>query len=132
MIKLSYTLHRRAGMSRAEFQRYWLEEHAPLVKSVQVDLRLRRYAQVHTFVDASGGPDGTRGEMADAPDGVAELWWESLDELRAAMATPEGQRADALLVEDESKFIDFRRSSMGFGNVHEIIGFTRSLEGCDG
>ncbi len=122
MIKLSYTVHRRAGMSREAFQRYWLEEHAPLVQRVQADLRLRRYAQVHTFVDASGGPDGARGEMADAPDGVAELWWESLDDLRAAMGTPEGQRADALLVEDEAKFIDFARSSMGFGNVHEIIG----------
>ncbi len=60
--------------------------------------------------------------MEDAPDSVAELWWESLDDLRAAMASPEGQRADALLVEDEAKFIDFARSSMGFGNVHEIIG----------
>ena len=122
MIKLSYTLHRRAGMSREAFQRYWLEEHAPLVKRLQIDLRLRRYAQVHTFVDAGGGPDSARGVMEDAPDGIAELWWESLDDLGAAMATPEGQRADALLAADEAKFIDFARSSMGFGNVHEIIG----------
>ena len=122
MIKMSYTLRRQTGMSREAFQRYWREEHAPLVKRVQADLRLQRYAQVHMFVDAGRDPDSARGAMEEAPDGIAELWWESLDDLQAAMATPEGQRADALLVEDEAKFIDFARSSMGFGNVHTIIG----------
>jgi uncharacterized protein (TIGR02118 family) len=122
MIKLCYALRRRSELSREEFQRYWLEEHAPLVESVQADLRLQRYVQVHTFLDAGGNPNSARGKMDDAPDGVAELWWESMDDLQAAMATPEGQRADALLAEDEAKFIDFTRSSRGFGNIHEIVG----------
>ncbi len=122
MIKLCYMLRRRQDLSRAEFQRYWLEEHAPLVQRVQADLRLQRYVQVHTFLDAGDNPANPRGAMEEAPDGVAELWWESMGDLREAMATPEGQRADKLLAEDEAKFVDLGRSSMGFGNVQEIVG----------
>ncbi len=122
MIKLSFTLYRRPEMSREAFQQYWLEQHAPLVKQCQAALRIRRYAQLHTFVDAGQNADGPRGVMTEAPDGIAELWWDSLDDLRAAMATAEGQQADALLAEDEARFIDFRRSSLAFANVHQIIG----------
>ena len=32
MIKLVFTLRRSDRLSREEFQRYWREEHAPLVK----------------------------------------------------------------------------------------------------
>jgi hypothetical protein len=54
-------------------------------------------------------------------DGVAELWWESFDDLTAAMMSPEGQAAGLELLEDERKFIDLARSPLWFGNEFEVI-----------
>lgn len=122
MIKLTYVLRRRPEMSREEFQRYWRETHAPLVASVQEALQIKRYVQVHTSAAFGGGEAGPRGAMEEPHDGVAELWWESLEAMESAQATPEGRRAGALLAEDEAKFIDFSRSSIAFGEERPIIG----------
>ncbi len=121
MIKLTYVLHRRPELAREEFQQYWLENHAPLVASVQDALRIKRYIQVHTFADAGDDPNSPRGKMHDAHDGVAELWWESLEDIAEAQETPEGAAAAQLLFEDEAKFIDFTRSSSAFAQEHPII-----------
>ncbi len=53
-------------------------------------------------------------------DGVAELWWDSLDDIAAATARPDGQAAGAALLEDERKFIDLARSPLflGAGEAH--------------
>jgi len=40
MVKLMYIITPKAGMSRDEFQRYWLETHAPIVKEIP---HLERY-----------------------------------------------------------------------------------------
>ena len=121
MIKLVFAIRRRTDVEVDEFHRYWLEEHGPLVRSVQDVLRIRRYVQSHTIDTpvnsmlqasrATGGPF----------DGVAELWWDSLDDLGAAMATPEGQAAGATLLEDEGRFIDFATASIFLTEEHEII-----------
>jgi uncharacterized protein (TIGR02118 family) len=121
MIKLTYVLRRRPEMTRDEFQDYWRNQHAPLVESVRDDLRIQRYIQVHTFADAGANDANPRGRMQDAHDGVAELWWDSVDDLRAAQETAAGRRAAQLLYEDEAKFIDFTRSSSAFANEHVII-----------
>lgn len=52
MIKLVFCLRRREGLSREEFQRYWLEQHGPLVRSHADVLGIRRYIQVHSIDDA--------------------------------------------------------------------------------
>ena len=52
MIKLVYCLRRLPQLSREEFQRYWRENHAPLVKKHSETLRIRRYVQVHTSDDS--------------------------------------------------------------------------------
>ncbi len=122
MIKLTYVLRRRPELSREEFQKYWLENHAPLVASVQEALQIRRYIQVHSFADRGADPDNPRGQMQEAHDGVAELWWDSAEEMAAAFQTPAGQEAARLLYEDEAKFIDFSRSSSALAEEHPIIG----------
>jgi hypothetical protein len=55
-------------------------------------------------------------------DGVAELWWDSLDDMRTASGTPAGQAAGLALLEDERKFIDLARSPLFFGEEKTIIG----------
>ncbi len=54
MIKLSFCLRRKPELSRAEFQRYWREQHAPLVRSHAKTLRIARYVQLHTASSDAG------------------------------------------------------------------------------
>jgi len=122
MIKLSFCLRRREGLSRSDFQRYWLEKHGPLVRRHATNLRICRYVQLHTLEDTlNDALRETRGGP-EAYDGVAELWWESREDLAAAIATPEGQRAGAELLEDERRFIDLARSPLWIAEEHPIIG----------
>jgi len=122
MIKLVYCLRRQAHLSHEQFQRYWWETHGPLVREHAAALAIRRYVQVHTL----DGPinDALRaGRGTGEPfDGVAELWWESAQDLAAASASPAGQRAVAALLEDERRFIDFARSVVWVGEERVVIG----------
>jgi uncharacterized protein (TIGR02118 family) len=112
VIKLVFCLRRLPHLSREEFQRYWHERHAPLVRSHAAALGIRRYVQTHTLdhplndaLRASrGGPEPY--------DGVAELWWDGADALAAATATPEGRAAGEALLDDERRFIDLARSPL--------------------
>ena len=121
MVKLVFCLRRSSHLSRAEFQRYWRETHGPLVRRHAASLRIRRYVQLHTLEDAlNDALRETRGGP-EAYDGVAELWWESREDLAAAIATPEGQRAGEELLEDERRFIDLTRSPLWLAEEHPII-----------
>lgn len=122
MIKLTFCLHRLPNLSAEEFRRYWLDVHAPLVRKHADALRIKRYVQLHPdFGPLSEAIRKSRG-APEPYDGVAELWFESPDDLRAAAATPEGRAAGAELVEDEKRFIDHRRSPAWFGTEKHIIG----------
>src|SRR4051812_16260781 len=121
MIKLVFCLRRRPELSREEFQRYWLEEHGPLVKSKAEVLRIKRYVQVHSLpADANVPLRASRGAPEEF-DGVAELWWESSEDLAASSSTPEGRAAGRELLEDERKFIDLERSPLWLAEEHEVI-----------
>ena len=123
MVKLVFTLRRRDGMMREEFQRYWREEHAPLVAQHAEALRIRRYVQVHARdTDLDEAVSGSRGSAPRAYDGVAELWWDSLEDLAAGYASEEGQIAGAALLEDERRFIDLASSPLWLGEENVVIG----------
>ena len=121
MIKLVFVIRRREGMSPEEFHRYWLDEHGPLARSLLTTLGARRYVQTHTTGgDLNAALAATRG-TAEAYDGLAEVWWDSLDALVAASSSEEGQRINETLVEDEARFIDFARSSLFLTEEHAIL-----------
>jgi hypothetical protein len=61
-------------------------------------------------------------EAPEGYDGVAELWWDSLEDIAAATATPAGVEAGRELLEDERKFIDLKRSPLFFGIERPVIG----------
>jgi len=123
MIKLVFTLRRREGMSREEFQRYWREQHAPLVKRHAGTLRIKRYVQTHSReTDFDEAASASRGSEARFYDGVAELWWDSLEDLAAVYSSEAGQAAGAELLEDEQRFIDLSRSPLWFGEENVVIG----------
>ena len=122
MIKLTFCLRRKEGMSRDEFQHYWLNTHGPLVRERAEAIGAVRYQQVHTAYDeANAGLQASRGGP-EAFDGVAELWWESEESLQAHLATEEGRRASAELLEDERRFIDLEQSPLWLADEHQVVG----------
>jgi hypothetical protein len=119
VIKLTFALVRLPHLSREAFQTYWFETHAPLVASVKDALRIRRYVQLHSLPaevseslrQVRGGPEGF--------DGVAQLWWDSFDDL--ANPDPGAAEAGRLLLEDERKFIDLAKSPLWWGEEKVIF-----------
>lgn len=120
MVKLVFCLRRLPHLSREEFQHYWLEKHAPLVRKHAKTLRIRRVVQVHTLDDPIN--DALRQSRAgpEPYDGVAENWFDSLEDLAAAVASPEGQEAVRELLEDERRFIDWERSPVWIAQEHRV------------
>jgi uncharacterized protein (TIGR02118 family) len=122
MIKLVFVIRRREDLPPEEFHRYWLEEHGPLARRLLKPLGARRYVQTHTLTtDLNAALSASRGTSA-AYDGLAEVWWDSLDALLAVSNTEEGRRANETLTEDEARFIDFERSSFFIAEEHTILG----------
>jgi len=121
MTKLVFCLRRLPHLSREEFQRYWIERHAPLVRSHAAALRIRRYVQTHTLdhplnaalAASRGGPE--------AYDGSAELWWHSPAAPAVASASPEGRAAGEALLDDERRFIDLARSPLFVAEEHPVV-----------
>ena len=51
MLKLIMCDKRRPGMTREEFDRHWIEHHAPLVHAHRDLLGIKRYTQTVTLAD---------------------------------------------------------------------------------
>jgi uncharacterized protein (TIGR02118 family) len=112
VIKVVMALRRRHDVTPEEFHRYWREEHGPLACRLLEPLNLRRYVQTHTLDTSLNGQLAAARGTVEAFDGVAELWWDSLDDFLAVLGGEDGQLANAKLAEDEARFIDLERSSL--------------------
>ena len=122
MIKIIFCLRRLPHLSVAAFQDYWLNTHAPLVKSVAHHLNMAHYVQSHAFSDPRVQPAlDARGTQIAPYDGVAEIYWRSMEDLLAVGQNPEARRAGRLLLEDEKRFIDLPNSPIFYAETHEII-----------
>jgi uncharacterized protein (TIGR02118 family) len=120
MVKLVFALRRLPHLTRAEFQRYWRERHAPLVEKHRDALGIRRYVQLHTRELPQNEALRLSRGAPEAFDGVALLWFDSA-ELRA---TPAAAAAAAELLEDERRFIDHARSPLFLADEHAVIDST--------
>ncbi len=121
MIKFVYCVRRRPELTFEEFAKYWLEKHGPLVRSFAKALRAKRYVQSHTLKTELNNyaqlPRGTR----EPYDGITEVWWDSAEDLAAALQSPEGQKANLTLTEDEGRFCDLPKCSVFFTEEHTIF-----------
>ena len=98
MVKYIICATRKAGMTWEEFDTYWGHHHGTVVKSVPEFIRhVRKYVQCHLVKGAM--PLGAAG----AYDGVAELWFDSVEELQAAFNEP---RYLEIIRPDELTFVD--------------------------
>ena len=92
MIKQVTLFNRKPGMPVEEFQAYWRDTHAQLVRGLP---GIRGYIQNHTLISSyqKQEPDF---------DGVAEVWFDSLEAMQANTHTSELSAVRA----DEENFID--------------------------
>jgi uncharacterized protein (TIGR02118 family) len=105
MVKVLTFLKRRPGMAVDEFQRYWRTRHPEAVMRLP---GVRRYVQSHTLASAYA-----KGEPVW--DGIAEVWADDTEALRAMTRGPE----HAALQADEAVFID--RATMGLIVTEEHV-----------
>ena len=107
-------------MTREEFQDYWMNKHGPFFMENAGAMRAKKYVQSHTIdTPLNEGLRSSRGMLAEY-DGVAEVWYESEQDLMEAMSSSEGQKLSAALLEDEGNFIDHAKSSAFIVKEHEF------------
>jgi len=107
-------------MTREDFKDYWMNQHGPFFMENAEAMRAKKYVQSLTIdTPLNEGLRSSRG-MQPEYDGVAEVWFESEEELIEGMSSPEGQKLGAALLEDEGNFIDHSKSSAFIVEEHEL------------
>jgi uncharacterized protein (TIGR02118 family) len=95
MIKAIFFIKRKAGMSLEDFREYWIKNHAPVVLKIP---GLVKYVQSHTM-------DSGYRNHEPIYDGIAELWYESIDDMRKNAGTAIAREG----LEDDEKFLDMSK-----------------------
>jgi uncharacterized protein (TIGR02118 family) len=111
VIKHIMLVRRKPGISRDEFYRYWKDVHGPLIAPHMPGLK--KYVQNH-FVDMPG--------FEYEGDGLVENYYETLDDLKTALAfndTPEQKKLG--LLEDWAKIASLEKPRTWFAEEHTIF-----------
>lgn len=93
LVKLISLLKANPGVSKEEFKRHWLEDHAPLtlkfknLKGYRINIASEEYQEI-------------AGELPY--DGTAELWWDSIEDMKEDFASSAADEALA----DASTFME--------------------------
>lgn len=104
MIKVSFLLTRKPGLSQEQFSAYWRDKHAPLVKSLApFNSLVRRYVQQRP---AQSMPE--RLPLASY-DGISEIWFDNLSDAFELMGD-EGFLS--VVAKDEENFLDKSRKEI--------------------
>jgi len=118
LVKLHFPLRFRRDLEADAARTYWRTRHGPLIRSYAAASGILRYLQVHRFeTPLAAELRASRGTAVDAYDGHAEVWFDR----SVARSGPEVSAAGRAAIEDEAKFIDFKRSTMWLGKEHVII-----------
>lgn len=120
MIKLVVEVWKKPELSFLEFTRRWRDQHGALVRRHATAMGFLRYVQSHKQPSEAIDTFTKERGFKSPPDGLSELWWESVDEMQRALASREGQEASAALEADEKEFCDTHKLS-AYLAVEEII-----------
>lgn len=117
IIKIYFPLRHIESIPEQDVRRYWLSNHGPIIRSHAQASGILRYVQVHRADHAIDDQLRTaRGTVTEPYLGHAEVWVD-----RAKVQTPESAAAGQAAVDDESKFIDFKRSAIWAAKEHVIV-----------
>jgi uncharacterized protein (TIGR02118 family) len=107
MIKTIALAYRKEGMTREEYNNYWLNKHAPL--AVKLIPGVRRYVQNH-FVSVPG--------MEYQGDGIVEMWY---DDVETWKKSRDVVMASKELAQDAANFCTLGKGGGGFWLVEEHV-----------
>ena len=110
MIKSIALAHRRKGMTREEYNKYWKDKHAPL--AARLIPGVRRYVQNH-FIDVPG--------IEYEGDGIVEMWYDDIDALKRAMEFIHSDEGKELAI-DGAKFAEMKPGGLWIAKEHVILG----------
>jgi len=116
---LLFCLRRLPHLSRADFQAYWHDVHGPLVQANAAALGLARYLQSHALPEEKSARLAQERGAPPSFDGVAQLWWE--ERVLTPAQKEAARRANALLLQDERRFIDLAGSPIFLVKDHEML-----------
>jgi uncharacterized protein (TIGR02118 family) len=116
-------MYRLPHLSREQFQRYWREIHPRSAgPGAAGALRIRRYVQLHTMPAESNAWLRASRNGPEEFDGVAEMWFDDEQDLRAAWSSEEGAAALRCMLEDERNFVDWGRSVIFVAREEAVLG----------
>ncbi|MEA3300920.1 MAG: EthD domain-containing protein [Pseudomonadota bacterium] len=124
--KMLICIRRKPGLTRGEFQDYWLRHHGPLAASVNargLAPGMRGYVQNHTIdTDHMRAFREVRGMAVEPYDGVTEVWLDDPADLDMGDSlSDEIIAANQMLIEDEASFVDLEGSSVFITRDHNVF-----------
>lgn len=119
IVKLYFPLRAPRDRDPEDAQHYWRTHHGPIIRRHAEASGILRYVQVHRALDdeLNAALTESRGTMTEPYLGHAEVWFDYSEGLRSA----ERVEANRAAIEDESGFIDFKRSAMWVGKEHVFV-----------
>lgn len=108
MIKSIALAHRKPGLTRAEYNKYWLEQHGPL--AARMFPGLRKYVHDH-FVTIPG--------REYEGDGIVEMWWDDVAAFENSMTFLNSEAGRPLFL-DGAKFAVMRGGGPWIVEEHVI------------
>ena len=109
MIKSIALAHRKTGMTREEYNKYWKEQHAPL--AARLIPGVRKYVQNH-FVDIPG--------MEFEGDGIVEMWYDDVESFNKAMKFIHSDAGKELVI-DGGKFAEMKPGGLWIVEEHVVL-----------
>ncbi len=107
MIKTISLAHRKEGLTREQYNKYWLETHGPL--AARLIPYVKRYVQNH-FIEVPG--------MEFEGDGIVEMWYDDVaswqKSMKAIGASPE-------LAKDGANFARMAPGGLWVVEEHVIV-----------
>ena len=118
MIRMTIALTRQEHLSLEQFQAYWRNEHATLVRDLAETLGIKRYVQSHVIA-----PEKLKnGQYYQSPyDGLAEVWYLSYPDFLKHISSSAGKEAAKRLSADERRFAQQPLSRTWWSNEHAVI-----------
>jgi len=108
-VKIVRLVKRRADLTLAEFKDYWLTRHAPHERRAIETTSLQKVVASFVLPDDHKDPEF---------DGVAELYFSSLEEIRTMFAGP----VPAMMREDEENFVQMDAPAVRLVAEEYVIG----------
>ena len=109
MIKSIALAHRKTGLTREEYNKYWKEKHAPL--AARLIPGVRKYVQNH-FVEMPG--------IEYEGDGIVEMWYDNVESFNKAMEFIHSDAGRELII-DGDKFIEMKPGGLWIVEEHVIM-----------